>query len=114
MSVKDLIWVNVAQGLKNKAQYEKELQIYKNKLELTETIHLTLCDLRDLLLDTNFYTRANALKETKSRIDPFSIKNLTSTKVERKRREEEKMAKMTPEERAEYEIQKFLAGEIIS
>ena len=109
MSVKDLIWVNVAQGLKNKAKCENELQIQKNNVEIAEAIILTLCDLRDLAIDTNAFTRANI-----KCYEPFKVKDLTSSKVDKKRREEEKMAKMTPEERSKYELKKLLAGEIIS
>lgn len=113
MSVKDLIWVNVAQGLKRKEEREVREQEVKFKFEQLETAHLTVCDLRDLLLDTNLYVKAHALKGAKGAVKPFNIKNLTSSRVAKKRKEDEKRAKMTPEEQAEYDVQRFLAGEII-
>lgn len=114
MSVKDLIWVNVAQGIKRKEKNENEMQLYKNNVELAETFYFSLCDLRDLLLDTNFYTRAAVRENFKSRLTSFDIKTLTSSRVEKKRKEDEKMEKMTPEQRAKYELQRMRAGEIIS
>lgn len=113
MSVKDLIWVNVAQGLKRKTEIENKEKEIKFNFDQMENVQLTICDLRDLLLDSNLYIKAHALKGATGTVKPFNVKYLTSSRVAKKRREEEKMSKMTPEERAEYDIQRFLAGEII-
>lgn len=112
MSVKDLIWVNVAQALKLKQQYEKEEQLFKFHHEETESIFLTLCDLRDLALETHYYTKLHSLKDAKTK--PFSPKELTSSKVMRKRKEDEKISRMSEKEQEEYEMQLLLNGEILS
>lgn len=113
MSIKDLIWVNVAQGLKIKRESEEKIKTFEIEHEMQQQTLLTMCDLRDLLLETHLYTKANALKGSKGSVSGFNIANLTSSKFEKEQKEQEKIAKMTPEELEEYEMQKLLAGEVL-
>jgi hypothetical protein len=114
MSIKDLIWVNVAQGIILKEKNKNELDLFKLQHEENEAIHLALCDLRDIALEIHLFTKCHALKGTGGKIKGFDVKQLTSQRLLRQKEHEEKMKNMTPEERAEYDVQRFLNGEIIS
>ena len=108
MSVKDLIWIQAAQVLKLKRNYELEKSKHEAYGKYTETLALLLADIRTLLHDSNFYERANAYKGAKStrKIQPFKNEDLPSVAIELKKKEEEKIAKMTPEEALIYRFNK--------
>lgn len=114
MSIKDLIWVNVAQGKKIEKEYQKEFDLCKFNHEENEAIHLALCDLRDLALEIHLFTKCQAYSGSGGKVKGFDVKKLTSQRTARQKEHEEKIKNMTPEERAEYDVQRFLNGEIIS
>jgi len=114
MSIRDLIWVNIAQAQKLKRSGRQECDIWTARFKMAETIYLALCDCRDLAIDTNFYVRCAALKGTKNpKITGFDTKKLPSNYVEEERKEAERRAKMTPEELAEQDFKDFMAGKTI-
>lgn len=114
MSVRDLIWVNVAQALRIKRQGERELDLFSANRKTMETIYLAICDCRAIAIDSNSYLRIHALKGTKAKkLNPFDVKTLPSVAIEEERKEEERRKKMTPEEIAEEEYQAFMAGKTI-
>lgn len=113
MSVKDLIWVNVAQGMKLEKETQKEFDICKFNHEENEALHLALCDLRDIALEIHLFTKCQAYG-ARGKVKGFDVKKLTSQRMFRRKEDEKKMKNMTPEERAEYDVQRFLNGEIIS
>ena len=103
MTVKDLIWVHVCQALKMKRGYDMEKAKLSAQAQNTEQILFLLADLRALARDTNAYCRVAAIKGTRTtRIDPFPTDALPSVAIQKQREEEEKLSKMTPEERDLY------------
>ena len=114
MSVRDLIWVNVAQALRIERSGKRDNDMWTAGFKVAETIYLAICDCRDLAIDTNFYVRVAALKGTKSKkLSPFDTKKLPSNYVEAERMEAERRAKMTPEELDEEDFKNFMAGKTI-
>lgn len=111
MSVKDLIWVNVCQSLRLKQKYEFEKVKRDVQIKDLEQLAFLLADIRAISRDTNFFARIAAVKGSKVRkIDPFPDAALPSVAIEHERKEQEKEAKMTPEE---LEIYRFNKGEKI-
>lgn len=114
MSVRDLIWVNVAQAKKLKRKGEMERDLWDARFKMMNTTYIALCDCRDLLIDTNYYTRVTAYKDTKvKKVEAFNVKNLPSSYIEEQREEEERRAKMTPEELVEEDVKNFMAGKTV-
>lgn len=114
MSVRDLIWVNIAQAIKLKRKQEQDIEQYKAQFKIQEMLHFILCDCRELLLDTNLYVRLNAYKDTKAkRVTPFDVKMLPSVCVEQEKKEQARRETMTPDELAEQEVKDFLAGKTV-
>ena len=114
MSIRDLIWVNVAQAQRVKRKIEQENALWTARFKMMEASYLAICDCRDLAIDTNFFVRFAALKGTKAKkVTGFDPKKLPSSYVEEERKEAERRAKMTPEELAEEEIRAFMAGKTI-
>lgn len=114
MSVRDLIWVNIAQAMKVKRNGRQECDLWTARFKMADTIYLAVCDLRDLMIDTNLYVRCAALKGTKNpKIAGFDVKKLPSNYVEEERKEAERRAKMTPEELAEEDLKDFMAGKTV-
>lgn len=116
MSVRDLIWINVAQGLRVKNKAESEAEEFKAKWQMMDVMYTAICDCRQILLDSNMYIRAAALKGSSSRIELFDINSLPSMSKERAKREAEeaeRRAKMTPEEIVEQNRRDLLAGKVV-
>lgn len=116
MSVRDLIWINVAQGLRVKNKAECEAEEFKAKWQMMDVMYTAICDCRQILLDSNMYVRAAALKGSAKRIELFDINSLPSMSKERAKREAEeaeRRAKMTPEEIAEQNRRDLLAGKVV-
>ena len=109
MSVKDLIWVRVAQSILLKQKLELKKQEVEANVKCFEAINMTMADLRTLALDTNLFVRLNALKDTKAKkIKAFNIDDLPSVSAQKEEEEKKLLEKMTPEE---LELYKFNKGE---
>ncbi len=116
MSVRDLIWINVAQGLRVKNKAESEAEEFKAKWQMMDVMYTAICDCRQILLDSNMYVRAEALKGSAKRIELFDINSLPSMSKDRAKREAEeaeRRAKMSPEEIAEQNRRDLLAGKTV-
>lgn len=114
MSVKDLIWVNVAQGLKFKREFEIKSKDIEHQFKIAEALHLALCDIREVSRDTNLFVRMLAAAKTgQKRIEGFDPKDLPSVRVETERKEKEELAKMTPEQIRQKQKADLLAGKTV-
>ena len=104
MTVKDLVWVNVCQGLRMKQKVELEKAKREAQINDLEAVSLLLADIRALARDTNFYCRVGAYHGSKAvrGLKPFPDSALPSVAIPKQREEEEKLKKMTPEEREIY------------
>ena len=83
---------------------------------MMDVMYTAICDCRQILLDSNMYVRAAALKGSAKRIELFDINSLPSMSKERAKREAEeaeRRAKMTPEEIAEQNRRDLLAGKVV-
>lgn len=105
-----MIWITVAQGLKIETESENKRKEIEAKSGIYESFYLLLCDIREILLDSNQFHRLNAFKDTKMKIKLFDVRTLPSSK---NYAEKVKSKEMTEEERAEAEYQAFMSGEII-
>lgn len=113
LSVKDLIWVNVAQALKECRKTEQNAELISAAAKSLETIYMAICDCRDVALDSNLFLRLNAIRGVKGvKLNPFDTKLLPSSIAEEKK-EEKRREQMTPEELAEEEYRDFMAGKQI-
>ena len=91
MSVRDLIWVNVAQAQRVKRNGKLESDLWTARFKMMEMTYLAICDCRDLAIDTNFYVRCAALKGTKIKnLSAFDPKKLPSNYVDEERKEAER------------------------
>lgn len=87
------------------------MQLYNNREKTFEFISLLLCDCRQLLLDIDAYARLCAVKGTKATsVKPFDTNILPSVTVPQEIAEQERRAKMTPEEIAKEDLEAFLNG----
>jgi hypothetical protein len=107
-----LIWITVAQKIKIESENEykkKNLEIQSN---VYQTFHLMLCDIREILLDSNQFERLNVFKDTKMKATFFDVNNLPSCRhlIEENK---ENQKELTPEEKAEAEFRAFMSGKII-
>ena len=112
ISIQDLIWITVAQRIKleSEAEYKKkDLEIQSN---VYQTFHLMLCDIREILLDSNQFERLNVFKDTKMKAKFFDVKALPSNRhlLEEDKKEQKQL---TQEEKEEAEFRAFMNGEII-
>lgn len=113
LSVKDLIWVNVAQALKECRKTEQNADLISAAAKSLETIYMTICDCRDVALDSNLFLRLNAIRGVKgAKLNPFDTKLLPSSIAEEKK-EKKRREQMTPEELADEEYRDFMAGKQI-
>lgn len=113
MSVKDLIWVQVAQSLKVKYDHEQELARSKAYSQTAEAIYMAIIDAQEIARDTNWYAKIGALKESPKamrKIAPLNRKDLPSSILEAQRKEEARRAAMTEEERREDDVKRFMEG----
>ena len=86
------------------------------KWRMIGVMYTAICDCRQILLDSNMYVRAAALKGSGKRIDLFDINSLPSMSRERAERdaeEAERRSKMSPEEIAEQNRRDLLAGKVV-
>ena len=91
MSIKDLIWIRVAQALR-----------HKNESEIRNQEYLVLADIRAIAYDTNFFVRANILKMSGNKANMIDIYDLPSGI--------QAIKNMTDEEFQQWKIQRFLKG----
>lgn len=105
MSIRDLIWVNAAQAIRQKAENEARHQLEESRFKMLGNLYMAICDCRAIALDTNTCARAQVMKDLKV----LDVENLPSNEAERR----ERLAKMTPEELHEQRIKDFMSGKII-
>ena len=111
MSIKDLIWVNTAQGVKFRLENQARIDKAENNFKIVESLLFSICDCREIALDSNLQMRTFvAMQGGQKRVKAFDPKILPSIRIPEDREEAEKMAKMTPEELAQKQIDDFLAG----
>jgi len=95
--------LHVGQAIYKKKQIELEEIKLKNLNENFKNVAFTLADIRAIVLDSNYFIRVNAYKDTnKTRVDHLKIDKLPS-QIERIRIEDEEATKgMTEEEKTIY------------
>lgn len=114
MSIKDLIWVNAAQAAKLEREFKLKADEAENRFKTAETLYLALCDIREVSRDTNLQMRMLvACKLGQKRVKAFDPKELPSIRIPEEKEEAERMAKMTPEELRQKQIDDFMAGKQI-
>ena len=115
MSVKDLIWLSVAQREKNKREVLHKTSELEHNMKIAETLYLALCDIRELARDTNLQTRLLvASKIGQKHVYGYNTSNLPSFRIEHERKEAEEWAKMTPEQRRQKQREDLLAGKTVT
>lgn len=114
MTLQDLIWVNVCQGIFKEKEAERDMQLFRHNVQMTEFLSLVLCDCRHILMSTDTYVRICALKGTKhGKLEQLDPKHLPSVTVPAEQKEQERRAKLTPEEREEEDFRAFMSGKQI-
>ena len=109
-----MIWVNIAQGIKFKREFEIKNQTLENQFKVAEALHLALCDIREVSRDTNLFVRMLvAAKTGQKRVEMFDPKELPSVRIETERKEAEELAKMTPEQIRQKQRADLLAGKTV-
>jgi hypothetical protein len=114
MSIKDLIWVRVAQSIRAEEKSEFEIQKVKAEFEASEQIFMAIIDLQEICIDIDWYAKVAALKESPKemrKVSQIKRDQLPSAIMRKQREEAARRAKMTPEERQAEDIKKFIAGE---
>lgn len=110
MSVKDLIWVNVCQGLKLKRDFDIEKAKRDARIRDLEVLCFLLADIRAIARDSNYFVRVAALKGSGIRkLKPLpddALPSVAAEKAKVQREEDEKLKRMTPEERIIYRFNK--------
>lgn len=115
MSVKDLIWVTVAQREKIKREVKNKTSELENNVKLVETLYLAICDVREIAGDTNLQTRLLVASKTgQQHISSYDPADLPSHRVEQQRRDAEERARMTPEQLRKKQREDLLAGKTVT
>lgn len=115
LSVRDLIWLRVAQLCAKREKAEAEAELEKARFETAKAMYLMLADLRQILMPTSFYCAVAAFKESPKAmrdIKPIDPATLPSG-LEAERLEAERRSKLSPEEQHELRVKDFLAGKKI-
>lgn len=112
LSVRDLIWVRVAQLVRRREALEGDAAKTKADFAVSRDIYLLLADLRSILIGSNFFGGISAFKENPKllkELKPIDIDSLPSG-IAAAKAEEERRSKLSPEEQREERIKDFLAG----
>lgn len=105
MSVRDLVWVNACQRLRQKARCELEEAKIRAEATSRQTLLLSLQDLLVIGMDADYYGRISAFKESPDamrHLKPFDVDELPSSR--------HAFAQLPPEEQERRKIEKFLKG----
>lgn len=95
LSIQDLIWIRIAQ-----------IQKRNSEIETQNAFFTAIADCRSIAIDTNFYARAAALKDTgKNKVEPLDIYDLPSGK--------QAVKNMTDEEFRKWKMDRFLDGKVV-
>ncbi len=109
MTVKDLIWVTVAQRLNQEQDFKQKEAFHSSVNSLVQSFYLMLADLREIMYDISTYTRLDAIKETRTRFEALPLETLPSNRSDPEK-EKARLENMSEEERQAEEIKNFLAG----